>query len=37
MGRFGELRTAFRDFGQEGRQDVGFRLARSIPIDARGK
>ena len=37
MGRFGELRTAFRDFGQEGRQDVGFRLARSIPIDARGQ
>ena len=37
MGRFGELHTAFRDFGQEGRQDVGFRLARSIPTDARGK
>ena len=37
MGRFGELRTAFRDFGQDGRQDVGFRLARSIPIDARGQ
>ena len=37
MGRFGELRTAFRDFGQEGRQDVGFRLARSIPTDARGQ
>ena len=32
MGRFGELRTAFRDFGQEGRQDVGFRLARSFPL-----
>ncbi|MGA0168345.1 MAG: PEGA domain-containing protein [Pseudomonadales bacterium] len=33
MGRFGELRSAYREFGQEGRQDVGFRLARSIPED----
>lgn len=33
MGRFGELRSAYREFGQEGRQDVGFRLARSIPGD----
>lgn len=31
MGRFGELRTAYRDFGKEGRQDVGFRIARSLP------
>jgi hypothetical protein len=27
-GTITELRIAFRDYGNEGRQDVGFRLAR---------
>jgi formylglycine-generating enzyme required for sulfatase activity len=29
-GRFSELRWTFRDYGDEGRTDVGFRLARNL-------
>ncbi len=29
-GRFSELRWTFRDYGNEGRRDVGFRIARSV-------
>jgi formylglycine-generating enzyme required for sulfatase activity len=31
-----ELRLAFRDFGSEGRHDVGFRIARNAPDTASG-
>jgi formylglycine-generating enzyme required for sulfatase activity len=34
-GSFSELRWAHRDSGSEGRQDVGFRLARDISPELR--
>ena len=33
-GSFSTLRWAYRDSGLEGRQDVGFRLAKSVAVDA---